>query len=115
MTNQSTAAVLFFFYFFFLDYVPTSLSPNIKVVPWLPQNVLLAHKDIKVLVSHVGHNSLCESAYHGVPLVAIPLFGDQFSNAMKAEQFGLGIAVDYHTMDTEQLFETIVRVINESR
>ena len=85
------------------------------MVPWLPQNVLLAHKDIKVFVSHVGHNSLYESAYHGVPLVAIPLFGDQFSNAMKTEQFGLGIAVDYHTMDTEQLFETIVRVINESR
>ena len=114
MTNQPTAAVSFQCNFI-LDYVPPSLSPNIKVVPWLPQNALLAHKDIKAFVSHVGHNSLYESAYHGVPLVAIPLFGDQFSNAMKAEQFGLGIAVDYHTMDTEQLFETIVRVINESR
>ena len=101
--------------YFILDYVPLFLSPNIKVVPWLPQNVLLVHEDIKAFVSHVGHNSLYESAYHGVPLVAVPLFGDQFFNAMKAEQFGLGIAVDYHTMDTEQLFEKIVRVINESR
>ena len=82
---------------------------------WLPQNDLLAQKNIKAFVSHVGHNSLYESAYHGVPLVAVPLFGDQFSNAIKAEQFGLGIALDYHTMDTGQLFETIVRVINEPR
>ena len=82
---------------------------------WLPQNDLLAHKDIKAFVSHVGHNSLYESAYHGVPVVAVPLFADQFLNAKKAEQFGLGIAVDYETMDAEQLFETIVRVVDEPR
>ena len=82
---------------------------------WLPQNDLLAHKDIKAFVSHVGHNSLYESAYHGVPVVAVPLFADQFLNAKKAEQFGLGIAVDYDTMDAEQLFETIVRVVDEPR
>ena len=99
----------------FLDYVPPSLRPNIKVVSWLPQNDLLAHKDIKAFVSHVGHNSLYESAYHGVPVVAVPLFSDQFSNAKKAEQFGLGIAVDHETVDAEQLFETIVCVVNEPR
>ena len=82
---------------------------------WLPQNDLLAHKDIKAFVSHVGHNSMYESAYHGVPVVAVPLFADQFLNAKKAEQFGLGIAVDYETMDAEQLFETIVRVVDEPR
>ena len=82
---------------------------------WLPQNDLLAHKDIKAFVSHVGHNSLYESAYHGVPVVAVPLISDLFLNAKKAEQFGLGIAVDYETMDAEQLFETIVRVVDEPR
>ena len=82
---------------------------------WLPQNDLLAHKDIKAFVSHVGYNSLYESAYHGVPVVAVPLFGDQFLNAKQAEHFGLGIAVNYETMDAEQLFETIVRVVDEPR
>jgi len=84
-------------------------------VSWLPQNDLLAHKDIRAFVSHVGHNSLYESAYYGVPVVAVPLFADQFLNAKKAEQFGLGIVVDYGTMDAEQLFETIVRVVDEPR
>ena len=82
---------------------------------WLPRNDLLAHKDIKAFVSHVGHNSLYESAYHGVPVVAVPLMSDQFLNAKKAEQFGLGIALDYETMDAEELFETIVRVVDEPR
>ena len=59
-------------------YIPPSLNKNIKVMSWIPQNDLLAHKDIKAFVSHVGHNSLYESAYHGVPVVAVPLYADQF-------------------------------------
>ena len=82
---------------------------------WLPQNDLLAHKNIKAFVSHVGHNSLYESAYHGVPVVGVPLFSDQFPNAKKAEQFGLGIVVDHETVDAQQLFEAIYRVVNEPR
>ena len=48
-------------------------------------------------------------------MVAFPLFSDQFANAQKAEQFGLGIAVDHETTDAEQLSETIERVVNEPR
>ncbi|XP_078343761.1 UDP-glucuronosyltransferase 2C1-like isoform X2 [Oculina patagonica] len=96
-------------------YIPSFLSPNIKEVDWLPQNDLLAHKDIKAFVSHVGHNSLYESAYHGVPVVAVPLFADQFSNAKKAEHFGLGIVVDHQSMNAQQLFDVIEHVINEPR
>ncbi|KAJ7354805.1 UDP-glucuronosyltransferase 1-1 [Desmophyllum pertusum] len=80
---------------------PPFLSPNIKVVNWLPQNDLLAHKDIKAFVSHVGHNSLYESA--------------PVSNAKIAEEFGLGIAVDHETVDAQQLTDTIERVVNEPR
>lgn len=96
-------------------YIPSFLGANIKIVDWLPQNDLLAHKDIRAFVSHVGHNSLYESAYHGVPLVAFPLYGDQQGNAKKAEHFGLGLAVHHKTSNTQELFETIERVISEPR
>ena len=96
-------------------YIPSFLGANIKIVDWLPQNDLLAHKDIKAFVSHVGHNSLYESAYHGVPVVAFPLYADQHSNAKKAQHFGIGLAVDSKTSNAQQLFETIERVITEPR
>ena len=82
---------------------------------WLRQNDLLAHKNIKAFVSHVGHNSLYESAYHGVPVVAFPLYVDQQSNAKKAEHVGIGLAVDYKSTDAQQLLETIEHVIGEPR
>ena len=96
-------------------YVPSFLSPNIKVVDWLPQNDLLGHKDIKAFVTHVGHNSLYESAYHGVPVVAVPLFADQFANAKKAEHFGLGLTVNHKSTTLQQLVETIELVVREPR
>jgi len=96
-------------------YIPAFLGKNIRAMDWLPQNDLLAHKDIKAFVSHVGHNSLYESAYHGVPVVAFPLFIDQHTNAKKVEHVGLGLAVDWKSVDAQHLFETIERVITEPR
>ena len=99
----------------FAGYIPSFLASNIKVMDWLPQNDLLAHKDIKAFVSHVGHNSLYESAYHGVPVVGFPLFAEQHSNTRKAEHFGFGSGVDRKTTDAQQLYEAIELVISEPR
>ena len=96
-------------------YIPPSLNKNIKVMSWIPQNDLLAHKDIKAFVSHVGHNSLYESAYHGVPVVAVPLCTDQFPNARKAEHFGIATVLDHKIMNAKQLSEAIQHVIDEPR
>ena len=82
---------------------------------WLPQNDLLAHKDIKAFVSHMGHNSLYEAAYHGIPVVAYPLFAEQHSNAKKAEHFGFGVYVDRKSTNAQQLFEAIELVVSEPR
>ena len=96
-------------------YIPPFLGKSIRAVDWLPQNDLLGHKDIKAFVSHMGHNSLYESVYHGVPVVGFPLCVDQQSNAKKAEYVGIGLAVDYKSIDAQQLLETIERVIGEPK
>ena len=82
---------------------------------WLPQNDLLAHKDIRAFVSHTGLASLYESAYHGVPVVAIPLFADQFTNAWRAEHFGIAKVLDHQTVNSQELFEAIQQVGKEPR
>ena len=66
-------------------------------------------------MSHVGHNSLYESAYHGVPVVAFPLFGDQYSNAKKIVHLGLGLSVHHRTTSVQQVVETIETVVSEPR
>ena len=64
---------------------------NALIVEWLPQNDLLGHPKTRAFVSHVGYGSLYEAAYHGIPIVGIPIFGDQEDNIHRAVLGGWGI------------------------
>lgn len=49
---------------------------NIMIRSWLPQNDILAHKNVKLFISHGGTLGIIEGTYHAVPMLAIPVFGD---------------------------------------
>ena len=75
----------------------------------------MSHKKLRLFVSHVGQNSLYEAAYRGVPLVAIPLFGDQPDNAKLVEFRGFGLSLDYQKLTADDMQSTIERVLKEPR
>ena len=52
-------------------------SGRIMLTQWTSQNDLLGHPNILAFFTHAGRHSLEEGAYHGVPLLMMPLFGDQ--------------------------------------
>uniref|UniRef100_A0A914EHU7 glucuronosyltransferase n=1 Tax=Acrobeloides nanus TaxID=290746 RepID=A0A914EHU7_9BILA len=61
---------------------------NVFLAEWLPQIDLLNDKRVKAFITHMGLNSYLETSFAGVPVVAIPLFGDQMQNAESAERLG---------------------------
>uniref|UniRef100_A0A914HWI0 UDP-glucuronosyltransferase n=1 Tax=Globodera rostochiensis TaxID=31243 RepID=A0A914HWI0_GLORO len=67
---------------------------NVHPVTWADQKTILLHPKTRAFVSHCGLNSLTESVRAGVPILAIPLFGDQKYNAILAEHKGVGIKLD---------------------
>ncbi|BFZ00660.1 hypothetical protein BsWGS_03699 [Bradybaena similaris] len=70
----------------------TSPDPKrIMTSKWTPQNDLLGHEKTKLFISHCGKNGQYEALYHGVPILCLPIYGDQSYNSerIKIKQFGL--------------------------
>ncbi|XP_013393118.1 UDP-glucuronosyltransferase 2C1-like [Lingula anatina] len=93
---------------------PESITPNVKLLPWLPQNDLLAHPNTKLFISHFGLGGAFESFYHGVPVIGLPLNGDQFYNSNRAQHRGIAKVMDILYFTTEELVGNINAMIDNS-
>ena len=78
---------------------------------WLPQQDLLGHRKIKLFITHGGLFSNQEAVHHGVPLIGLPVYADQFSNVKRAEQDGYAIFLNWETLTEEILYDAIQRVL----
>ncbi|CAL8104484.1 unnamed protein product [Orchesella dallaii] len=88
------------------------LPPNVKLSKWLPQQDVLGHPNIRLFMTHGGLLSTQESVYHGVPVLGIPIFGDQDLNVMQAESRGYAKMVEIIDITEEKLESTILELIN---
>jgi glucuronosyltransferase len=56
-----------------------------------------------------------EAINRGVPLLGIPIFGDQSSNMRKAVTEGFGVRVEYYNVTEESLTWGIKEIIENPR
>lgn len=53
--------------------------------------------------------------YHGVPVVGMPLFGDHYDTMTRVQAKGMGILLNWKTVTGDELYDALVKVINEPR
>ncbi|XP_041640475.1 UDP-glucuronosyltransferase 2C1-like [Cheilinus undulatus] len=93
---------------------PASLGNNTLLVDWMPQNDILGHPKIKLFVGHGGTNGVQEAMYHGVPVVGLPLFFDQYDNLLRLKERGGAEILSLQTVDKDDNFlKTVQRVLTE--
>ncbi|XP_026236438.1 UDP-glucuronosyltransferase 2B15-like isoform X2 [Urocitellus parryii] len=92
---------------------PDKLGPNTQIYEWIPQNDLLGHPKTKAFITHGGANGIYEAIYHGIPMVGIPLFGDQADNIAHMKAKGAAIRLDYRTLSSADLLKALRMVIND--
>lgn len=90
------------------------LPPNVKLTKWAPQQDVLGHKNIRLFITHSGLLSIQEAVYHGVPIIGIPILGDQFVNIQQAVDRGFGLELDFTTITEKSLTEAINILLSDS-
>ncbi|MFB9372251.1 macrolide family glycosyltransferase [Kitasatospora albolonga] len=74
---------------------PAALGPlpaNVEVHPWVPQLAVLEQAD--AFVTHAGMGGTTEGLYCGVPMIAVPQGADQYANADRLVELGVGRRLD---------------------
>ncbi|WVZ07856.1 hypothetical protein V8G54_021202 [Vigna mungo] len=89
------------------------------VVGWCSQVKVLGHEAIGCFVTHCGWNSTLEGLCLGVPMVAVPCWSEQFSNAKLVEDvWKIGIrakADEKQIVRREVLKHCILEIMNTER
>ena len=95
--------------------IPYTLGKNVHVRKWLPQNDILGHPKTKLFITHSGNNGQFEALYHGVPMVAFYLWGDQKHNAYRIERKGFGLKGNLIDFTPNELFEKMNEVLTNKK
>ncbi|GKV02164.1 hypothetical protein SLEP1_g14631 [Rubroshorea leprosula] len=97
------------------NFVEEALEKGL-VVSWSPQLRVLAHKAVGCFITHCGWNSTLEALSLGVPMVAMPQWTDQPTNAKFVEdvwKVGIRVRVDKHGIIKKEEIERCVREVME--
>ncbi|KAJ4833527.1 hypothetical protein Tsubulata_030061 [Turnera subulata] len=94
-------------------------SDTSLIVTWSPQLQVLAHRSTGCFVTHCGWNSTLEALSLGVPMVAMPQWTDQPTNAkFVADVWRVGVRVnvgDNGVVTKEEIERCIREVMEEGR
>jgi len=85
------------------------LADNMWGEEYLPQPALLPLAD--VVITHAGNNTTTECFHFGKPMIALPLFWDQYDNAQRVAETGYGIRLPTYEFEDGELLGAIDRLL----
>lgn len=74
-----------------------------------------AHGNVKAFITHGGLMSMQEAIFHGVPLLAIPIYGDQMLNVKRAVLGGYGVLLNLNNITKHSTLWALDKVLHDTR
>ncbi|EZA57272.1 UDP-glucuronosyltransferase 2B31 [Ooceraea biroi] len=90
------------------------LPGNVKCIEWAPQLSVLCHPNTRLFITHGGLLGSQEAVYCGVPILGIPLFGDQHLNMAYFEEKGLALRLNFRQLSYEQLSSSLNELLSNN-
>jgi MGT family glycosyltransferase len=88
-----------------------TLADNMVGEEFLPQTSILPQVD--AVITHGGNNTVTECLHFGKPMVVLPVFWDQYDNAQRMAETGLGIRLDTYGHDPAELPAAVERLLGD--
>lgn len=88
---------------------------NVMISPWVPQRDIMAHPNVKLFITHGGLLGTTEALIEGVPVLGLPIFGDQKMNMAKAVIREYGLQVYFNDITEENLDQALNELINNPK
>ncbi|KAL1516686.1 hypothetical protein ABEB36_000566 [Hypothenemus hampei] len=91
------------------------MPSNVFTRKWFPQQYIIGHPHVILFITQGGLQSLEEAVFNSVPVLVLPFFGDQFLNAQKVLEHGLGLVLDHKKLGIAEFKTAIEEIIENSR
>jgi MGT family glycosyltransferase len=89
------------------------LADNMVGAEFLPQPAILPLVDL--VITHGGNNTVTESWHAGKPMIVLPLFWDQYDNAQRVDELGLGVRLSTYAFEEPDMAGAIDRLVADGR
>jgi MGT family glycosyltransferase len=89
-----------------------ALPGNVEVHPWVPQLSVL--EQANAFVTHAGMGGTQEGLSCGLPMIAVPQAVDQFANADRLVELGIGVRLDTEQATPEALRSALLRLTGDT-
>ncbi|MEU0395731.1 glycosyltransferase [Streptomyces sp. NPDC006208] len=93
------------------DVVGEVREDHVLLQEYVPQLALLPHLD--AVISHGGHNTVCETLAHGLPLVVAPVRDDQPIIAQQVAAAGAGVRVRFGRPRADEIQAALTAVLDD--
>ncbi len=85
------------------------LADNMVGAEFLPQTTVIPQVD--AVITHGGNNTTTESLHFGKPMILLPLFWDQYDNAQRMDETGLGVRLATYAVTDDEMTEALATVL----
>ncbi len=75
----------------------------------LPQTSIIPACDL--VITHGGNNTTTEALHFGKPMIVLPLFWDQFDNAQRMAELGIGVRLPTYDFEDEELRDAVAQLV----